>query len=136
MCSWTNHSFLAAAASPFDEILAPAIPVPTANFIGCSVRVHARTISALAPASYQVIVRGSNPSRRDGAEFQFLAADASTPATTSSSNPNAVPGLVQLTTPITLNQHPCIKLILRATPPPSGVVQLQIILSVDVIWRV
>lgn len=137
VCSYSefNHSFLAAGAAAFDEVLAPAIAVPVASFIGCSVRVHARTISAAAPASYQVIIRGSNPSRKDGAEFQFLGADASTPTITSSSNPAVVPGLTQLSTPMSGNQHPYIKMILRATPPPSGVVQLQIILSVDVVWR-
>jgi hypothetical protein len=130
-----NHSFLTAGAAALDVVLAPAISVPPAAFIGASVRVHARNISTTTPASYQVIVRPSNPSRRDAAEFQYSAGDASTPTITSTANPGTVPGLTQLTTPMTLLQHPYVKVLLRATPPATGVVSLWIIISVDLIWR-
>jgi hypothetical protein len=115
--------------------LAPAIAVPGGAFIGASIAVHARTISATAPSGYEVIVRPTNPSRRDPAEFQYLLADAVTPKIGATTNPAVAPGLTQLTTPITSIQHPYVKVILRATPPATGVVQLWIILSVALIVR-
>lgn len=131
-----NHSFLAAGGSAQEvAVLAPAIAVPGGAFIGGSVSVHARTISATAPAGYEVIVRPTHPSRRDPAEFQYLLADAVTPKIGATTNPAAVPGLIQLATPITQIQHPYVKVILRATPPASGVVQLWVILSVALIVR-
>lgn len=130
-----NHSFITAGGSAVDVVLTPAVRVPGAGFLGASISVHARTISSVAPAGYQVIVRPTNPSRRDPADLQYLLSDASCPVIGATTNPTTVPGLTQLTTPMTQLQHPFVKVLLRATPPATGVVQLWVIISVQLIWR-
>lgn len=130
-----NHSFIAAGGPAVDVVLAPAVRVQGAGFLGGSILVHARSISATAPAGYQVIVRPTNPSRRDPADFQYLLSDASCPVIGATTNPTAVPGMTQLSTPMTQLQHPFVKVLLRATPPATGVVQLWIIITVQLIWR-
>lgn len=129
-----NHSFLAAGSASYDVVLAPAVAVPNCAFIGASVRVHARNLAS--GCTYQIVVQGANPSRRDAAEFVYKTADlGSTPATTGSANPSVTPGLIQLSAPITQCQHPYVKVVLRATPAPSGGVTLYVIISVDLVCR-
>ena len=137
ICEYThfNHSYLVSGSGPIEQVLAGSVPVPAYGFIGASVRVHMRQISSTTPASYQIVVRPTNPSRFDPAEFQSVGIDASTPTITSVANPAAVPGLTALSSPITGIQHPYVKVILRATPPASGTTLLSIILSVDLVCR-
>lgn len=130
-----NHSFLAAAAPALDVVLAPAIAVPSAATIGCSINVHARNISGTTPAGYEIVLRGASPSRRDAAEFQYIGADVLSNKITASAFPSAVPGLGQLTAPMTGLQHPYVKVMLRATPPATGPVSLWIIISVVLVCR-
>lgn len=129
-----NHSFLSVGGPAYDVVLAPAIVVPQYAFIGASVRVHARNISSASPASYQVVVRGANPSRRDAAKFVDTT-EFTTPTITNSANPTTVPGLTKLSTPVTQLQHPCVEVLLRVVPPGTGTVTLYIIISVDLICR-
>lgn len=130
-----NHSFLALSGTQ-EVLLAGAIAIPSCAFIGASVRVHARNISAAAPAGYEVLLRQTNPSRFDPAEFSLLAAsDAATPKIGNATNPTTVPGLLNLNTPITQAQNPFVKVLLKAYAPSSGTVQLWIVISVDLICR-
>ncbi len=130
-----NHSHLALSGTQ-EVLLAASIHVPMYDFIGASVRVHARNLSAITPAGFEVLIRQSNPSRMDPADFSLLAtSDALTPKITSTTNPATVPGLVNLTTPMTLVQNPFVKVLLKSYAPASGPVALWIIISVDLICR-
>ena len=130
-----NHSFLALNGTQ-EVLLAGSIQVPAYAFIGASVRVHARNLSAITPAGFEVLIRQSNPSRLDPADFSLPAlSDALTPKITNTTNPATVPGLVNLTTPVTQAQNPFVKVLLKSYAPASGPVSLWIIISVDLIVR-
>ena len=125
-----NHSFLVSPNTE-DVIVADRIPVSRFAFIGGSFRIHDRNLSA--GAQYQIIIRGLNPSPRDGADFVFATDIASTAAITPSA-PAIVPALVALTSPITNLQHPMIRVVVKATgPSAAGIVY--IILSGDLTMR-
>jgi len=126
-----NHSFLSTGAIE-EIVLADRIPVAPMTQIGLSLRIHKRNI--VAGASYQIIVRGINPSDRDGADFVWATDLGSTAATTGTTNPTTVPGVMQLTTIITNVQQPMIRVVLKATGPSSAG-NFYIVISGDLVMR-
>jgi hypothetical protein len=80
-----------------------------------SARVHERNLGS--GASYQLIVRGINPSDEDGADFVWSTDLGSTPATTGSANPGTAPGLVQLHG--SLSRAMCVRCASRRQDPPD-----------------
>lgn len=126
-----NHSFLSSGNTE-EIVVADRIPVAPFTTIGLSCRVHKRNLGT--GASYQLIVRGINPSDEDGADFVYATDLGSTPATTGSTNPTTVPGLIQLSTAITNPQHPMIRVVLKATGG-STAVNTYIVISADLVMK-
>lgn len=126
-----NHSFLAPGASE-EVILADRVPAAPFAKIGGSLRVHRRNISS--GGLYQIIIRGINPSKDDGVDFVWATDLGSTLATTGTSNPTTVPGLMQLSTIISDLQHPMVRVVLKATGP-TATGSLYIVVSFDLIMR-
>lgn len=127
-----NHSFLASSATE-EIVIVDRVPIAPYTRIGLSVRVHDRNIGT--GATYQLIVRGINPSTEDGADFVFATDPGSTPATTGSANPTTSPGLIQLSTIISDPQHPMARVVLKATGPSGAADNLYIILSADLVMK-
>jgi hypothetical protein len=127
-----NHSFLASGQSA-EVIVADRIPVAPFARIGLSARIHSRNIGS--GAQYQFIVRGINPSDADGADFVDGTDLGSTPATTGSTNPTTVPGVIKLSTIISDTQHPMVRVVLKATGPAGAAVNLYIVASADLVMR-
>ena len=117
-------------------LLAPSILVAGYAFIGASVRVHARNISATTPAGFEILLRQSNPSRRDPSDFSLPSTSDTVLPKITSGAPATVPGLVNLTTPLTQVQNPYLKVLIKSYAPASGATfPLWAILSVDLICR-
>lgn len=125
-----NHSFLKGGA--FEEVIvADRIPVAPFTRIGGSIRIHQRNLAA--GASYQVIVRGINPSDQDGADFVF-GTDLGSITAITSTVPTNVPALVQLSAIITDPQHPMVRVVVKATGS-SATGNVYIILSGDLVMK-
>lgn len=125
-----NHSFLTGGATA-EVIVADRIPVAPYTRIGASIRVHARDIAS--GASYQVIVKGINPSDDDGGDFVHATDLGSTPQITTSA-PTSIPGLIQLSSVVEDPQQPMVRVVVKATGP-SSTGNVYAVLSGDLVMK-
>jgi hypothetical protein len=112
---YTEYNYNWAVGVTEELIIADNIPVAPFTKIGLSVRVHRRTIAT--GGSFQFVVRGINPSSRDGQDFVFATDLGSTPTITTAT---ATPGLLQLSSLIVDPQHPMIRVVLRIVGPTAA----------------
>lgn len=112
--TYTEYNYNWASGTTEELVLADNIPVAPFTKIGLSARLHRRTIAS--GGSFQFIVRGTNPSPRDGQDFVFATDLGSTPTIIGTTS---IPGLLQLSTLITDPQHPMIRVILRIIGPTN-----------------
>jgi hypothetical protein len=112
-----------------DIIVADNVPIAPFAKIGLSVRVH--KLRFVAGTTMQLILRGTNPSNDDGADFVFGTDLGNTPTLTSTTT---APTLLQLSTIVSDVQHPMLRLILRTIGNATAGVNVAI-LSGDLVMR-
>lgn len=113
-----------------DLILADQIPVGPFAKIGRSARLHKVVLAA--SVTMQFIVKGINPSDRDGGDFVFQTDLGSTPTFSTTTSP--IPQALQLSTIISDCQQPMVRVILRTIAGATSGVN-QVVISADLMMR-
>jgi len=125
---YTEFNYAWATGATEEQVIADRIPVAPFTKIGLSVRLHRRTIGT--GGSFQFIIRGINPSAKDGQDYVFPTDLASTPTVVTTTT---VPTVLQLSTLITDPQQPMIRVILRTIGPSAGA--MFAIFSADLVMK-
>lgn len=125
-----NFGFLSSGASE-ELIVADRVPVAPYTRISASIRIHKRNLAT--GASFQVIIRGTNPSDRDGADF-VDPTDLGSTALITPTAPATVPSLVRLSSIIVDPPHPYVRVVVKAVGP-SGSGSVYSILSGDLVMK-